>query len=127
MASDVRPPEVRDEEGGKVAVDLDFDPFESEEEFVIEESEQLSAIDEAICEGLVDKVIYEGFSDLDSDAYQALETQQNMLELEDDGVDGRRKSSSKLSKGQQRGRKPAKAAESKKRKRGDQEVDFAQI
>ena len=61
------------------------------------------------------------------DAYQALETQQNMLEPEDDDVDGRRKSSSKLSKGQQRGRKPAKAAESKKRKRGDQEVDFAQI
>ena len=74
MASDVRAPETQDESGDKRALNLDFDPFESEEEYVIEESEQLSAIDEAICEGLVDRVIYEGFSDLDSDAYEALET-----------------------------------------------------
>ena len=74
MASDVRPPETQDERGDRRALNLDFDPFESEEEYVIEESEQLSAIDEAICEGLVDRVIQEGFSDLDSDAYEALET-----------------------------------------------------
>jgi len=29
-------------------INLDFDPFESEEEFVLEESEQLSAIDEEV-------------------------------------------------------------------------------
>jgi len=48
-------------------IDLNFDPFESEEEFVIEESEQFSAIDDAMFGDLVDKVIHEGFSDYDSD------------------------------------------------------------
>ena len=33
----------------KVKINLDFDPFESEEEFVLDESEQLSAIDEEVC------------------------------------------------------------------------------
>ena len=41
-----------------MTVNLDFDPFESEEEFIIEESEQLSAIDEEVYKGLVDKVVF---------------------------------------------------------------------
>jgi hypothetical protein len=44
-----------------------FDPFESEEEFVFEESEKLSAIDEGVCGDLINMVVYEGFSDSDSD------------------------------------------------------------
>ena len=59
---------------------MDFDPFESEEEFVLEESEQLSAIDEEVYLGLVDKVVYEGFSDVDSDALAAIETQDNLVD-----------------------------------------------
>ena len=37
-------------------VNLDFDPFESEEEFVIEQSEQLSAIDAEVYKDILDKV-----------------------------------------------------------------------
>lgn len=51
----------------QVQVNMDFDPFESEEEFVFAESEQLSAIDESICGNIVNKVIKDGFSDFDSD------------------------------------------------------------
>lgn len=48
-----------------VKVNLDFDPFESEEESVYEESDQLSAIDQEICGGLVNMVLTKGFSDTD--------------------------------------------------------------
>lgn len=63
-----------------MTVNLDFDPFESEEEFIIEESEQLSAIDEDVYKGLIDKVIFEGFSDVDSDVAIALEHESNLLD-----------------------------------------------
>lgn len=46
---------------------MDFDPFESEEEFVFEQSEQLSAIDESVYGNIITKVINEGFSDFDSE------------------------------------------------------------
>ena len=46
-------------------VNLDFDPFESEEESLYEESDQLSAIDQEICGGLVHMVLTKGFSDTD--------------------------------------------------------------
>ena len=40
MASDIKPPEDDSpREKGTGAIDIDFDPFESEEEFIIEESE----------------------------------------------------------------------------------------
>ena len=55
-------------------VELDFDPFESEEEFILEESEQLSAIESDICGRIVGKIIDEGFSDIDSDVAANLET-----------------------------------------------------
>ncbi len=48
-----------------IKVNLDFDPFESEEESVYEESDQLSAIDEEICGDLVHMVLTKGFSDTD--------------------------------------------------------------
>ena len=60
-------------------VDLDFDPFESEEEYVLEESEQLSAIESDVCGRIVDKIIGEGFSDIDSDVAANLETQHQMM------------------------------------------------
>lgn len=60
-------------------IDLDFDPFESEEEFVLDESEQLSAIDEEIVgHNIIGKVIYEGFSDMDSEAAAAMETKSHL-------------------------------------------------
>lgn len=103
---------------------MDFDPFESEEEYVIEESEQLSAIDEAICGQLVDKVIYEGFSDYDSDAFTALDTHNNMLDaVEDLTALSCRQSSSKK---QHRSATTSHAlvVASKKRKRSGKQADF---
>lgn len=93
---------------------------------MIEVSEQLSAIDEAVYEGIVDKVIYEGFSDLDSDQYSALDTQQNMLSQEADIIDG--KSSSKATGSRLRSKKGSKdLGATKKRKRDNSKADFARI
>jgi len=59
---------------GTNKINLDFDPFESEEEFVFDESDELSAIEEELYLGIVDTVVNQGFSDVDSDAQNAIET-----------------------------------------------------
>ena len=128
-------------------MNLDFDPFESEEEFVIEESEQLSAIDEGLYQGLVDKVVHEGFSDIDSDVAKNLDTQNNLLddENEQDGpragqdtaapepLDMSKSKGSKGSKRKSQSRRRRGASnqsgvkQTKKRKREGTEADFAAL
>lgn len=70
-----------------VTVNLDFDPFESEEEFILEESEWLSAIDEDVCKDLINKVVFEGFSDVDSDDIRAQQKLGEGVMLDDDADD----------------------------------------
>ena len=70
-----------------VTVNLDFDPFESEEEFILEESEWLSAIDEDVCKDLINKVVFEGFSDIDSDDIRAQQKLGEGVMLDDDADD----------------------------------------
>ena len=70
-----------------VTVNLDFDPFESEEEFILEESEWLSAIDEDVCKDLINKVVFEGFSDIDSDDIRAQQKLAEGVMLDDDADD----------------------------------------
>lgn len=81
LASDIAPEQIAVTSAhGARTIDLNFDPFESEEEFVPEESEKLSAIDESVYRNVVDKVIFEGFSDLDSDVAIAQEASRMSLE-----------------------------------------------
>ena len=118
LASDIAPEQIAvssanvEAGGARVrTIDLDFDPFESEEEFVPEESEQLSAIDESVYRNVVDKVIFEGFSDLDSDVAIAQEASRMSLEASIASQLHQRDASKE-------------EKQTKKRKRDDTQTDF---
>ena len=115
LASDIAPEQIAVSSAHVARVrtiDLNFDPFESEEEYVPEESEKLSAIDESIYRNVVDKVIFEGFSDLDSDVAIAQEASRMSLEA------------SIASQLHQKGEPSKEEKQSKKRKRDDTQTDF---
>ena len=114
LASDIAPEQIAVSSAHVARVrtiDLNFDPFESEEEYVPEESEKLSAIDESIYRNVVDKVIFEGFSDLDSDVAIAQEASRMSLEA------------SIASQLHQRDQSKEEK-QTKKRKRDDTQTDF---
>lgn len=83
-AADLLPEEVMVSEGtGKskhiATVNLDFDPFESEEEFVIEQSEQLSAIDAEVYKDILDMVVLQGFSSDSDKEIEAIRDSQELI------------------------------------------------